>query len=554
MSGEAQKLNCPNCGHKMVLRDGRRGKFWGCSNYPICHQTMDYREPIISTKKFVPSKYQQAVFDFIQDPNGGNAVVEAVAGSGKTTTIVEALQFAKGKVVFLAFNKKIATELSRRAPAWVQCSTLHSLGFKCLNNTLPVKPIVSDDKKMGIAKELFPDDFDRPLRTLLCRLASLVQNTLTDPMDKEALVGLIDRYSIETSGNGDEERIVQALPAMIREIVSRTGVIDFDDMIYLPIVLNLPLEKYDWVFGDEIQDWNASNIELVIRSMGPKSRFVGVGDTYQSIYGFRGADTHAMEHIAERTNAKLLPLSISYRCPISAVKLARAIVPHLEFAEWAIEGMIDEMYPTYKMVADAQSGDLVMCRINAPLVGACYDLIRAGKKATIAGRDIGKGLIEMIDKMAASSVSELLQKVANWRDKEVTKLTKAGKENRIAALEDKVEALIALCQGMDTLTDLRANIEAIFTDDVAGVVCSSVHRAKGLEADNTFILLPGMLGNSKRAKTQEDIEQEIHICYVAATRNKKRMVFVEGMIPAALAPATIPIPNVCEEDTQNVSH
>jgi len=67
--------------------------------------------------KFTPSPYQQGIYDFITKGTG-NAVVSAVAGSGKTTTLINALNLIPSElnVLFLAFNKSIAKELAERVP------------------------------------------------------------------------------------------------------------------------------------------------------------------------------------------------------------------------------------------------------------------------------------------------------------------------------------------------------------------------------------------------------------------------------------------------------
>ena len=72
------------------------------------------------------SPLQTAIFNLIEDPNGGNAIIEAVAGSGKTTTIVEGVKRARGTTIFLAFNKSIAEELKSRG---VNARTFHSLTY-----------------------------------------------------------------------------------------------------------------------------------------------------------------------------------------------------------------------------------------------------------------------------------------------------------------------------------------------------------------------------------------------------------------------------------------
>jgi len=77
------------------------------------------------------SPYQKAIFDFVES-GSGSGIVEAVAGSGKTTTIIKACELIDPSLAtcFLAFNKSIATELAERAPAHVACMTLNGLGHR----------------------------------------------------------------------------------------------------------------------------------------------------------------------------------------------------------------------------------------------------------------------------------------------------------------------------------------------------------------------------------------------------------------------------------------
>jgi len=527
---EEKKIICPNCGKPMVLRTRRSdgNPFWGCSGYPVCRKTLDGSvvngaQASAPKKEFIPSVYQQAIFDYIQDKNGTDAVIEAVAGSGKTTTIVEALKYTSGRVVFCAFNKRIADELRTRAPAHVKCCTLHSLGFAALRNALPHKPEVDDDKKMSIAKELLPADEDFYVRVSLVKVASLVQATLTEPTDVAAVNSIIDRYDIDLNGGGP--KVLAALPRMIELCASRTTVIDYDDMCWLVVALNLPMEKFDWVLIDESQDLNVVQQELVLRSVNEYGRIIAVGDRNQSIYGFRGADTEAIPNLIARLNEpKILPLSITYRCPVEHVKLARQFVPQLEAAPNAIAGEVLNITKG-QLFERAKDGDLVLCRINAPLVDVCYSLIRQGKKAVIVGRDIGKGLAQLIDKMKARDIHDLLAKLRDYRWAEVAKLEAAGKSNRAAGLSDRIDTITALCDGVGDITTLKAKIDSIFTDDVKGIALSSVHRAKGLESDTIFILEPQLMPFPK-AKLPWEAQQEKNIQYVAYTRAKKVLAFV----------------------------
>jgi superfamily I DNA/RNA helicase len=153
-------------------------------------------------------------------------------------------------------------------------------------------------------------------------------------------------------------------------------------MIYLPATRDMALRKFDFFFVDETQDLNTSQIELALKSIRDGGRIVAIGDRNQSIYSFRGADSEAIPNIIKSLDATTLPLSICYRCPQSHVELAQFIVPEIEAFDQNSEGVIEDIGidQIYNKIA---YGDLVMCRVNAPLVAPAFDLIRQGKKAVI---------------------------------------------------------------------------------------------------------------------------------------------------------------------------
>lgn len=527
------KKVCKRCGRNMILRTGSRGKFWGCGGYPSCKYTENYQadgelriaffafnKSIVNELKakvarglnftgFKPSAYQQSIADFVLKGKG-NAFVGAVAGSGKSTTALWQLSLLGGTP---------------------NISTLHSHGFQCLLKNFPQEPIVDEFKKDGIAKELLPDDEDNGIdnkyaRSILVNLTSLVQNTLTDEDDVSAIYELIEHFGVET--NGCEEQVLELLPEMVKRCADRVSVIDFDDMIWMPVRLNLPITQYDWVFIDESQDLNMCQIEMLRRTLAKNGRIIGVGDENQSIYGFRGADAEAVSKFIEIFDAITLPLSITYRCPASHVRLLQMIVPTIEAAPNAPEGELIYDMPLYKATAEMKSGDMVLCRVNAPLVKVCYSLIRSGKKAVIRGRDIGKGLISLVDKMRAASIVELVQKLEDYRRRELDKLfAKGARESSIMALNDRIDTLEALTDNCRDLTELRARIETIFSDKEEGTVCSSIHKAKGLEADNVYIIEPQLMPFPKATKAWE-IDQEWHCAYVGGSRARRKMVWVDG--------------------------
>ena len=168
-------------------------------------------------------------------------------------------------------------------------------------------------------------------------------------------------------------------------------------------------------------------------------------------------------------------------------------------------------------------GDMVLCRVNAPLIGECFNFIKRGVRAQIQGRDIGAGLISMIDRMAPTSIEDLVMKIDTWYHTEIEKENSKQfpSEVRIISLQDKKECLECFCDNANSVHDVREKIETIFTDNrnELSVLFSSGHKSKGLEADNVFILqLKGASCPHPMAKTPSAREQEFNLLYVMKTR------------------------------------
>lgn len=468
------------------------------------------------------SPQQKAVVEAVA-ANNADIQVTARAGCGKTTTILAACEVAKGRVAFFAFNKSIATELASKAPAHVKVQTLHALGFAAIRGAFRGVN-VDADKTYNLILPLLKGD-ESEIIGHVKKLVSLVKNNMIEPTE-ENLSDLALEYDVPVNGNA--ARVFELVAAVMETSIPAPGtgpvVIDFDDMIFLPPFLNLPVPSFDWTFVDEAQDMNAAQMRLV-HMVASRGRVCYVGDPAQAIYGFRGADSAAMNTMAAtlRDDGRTvieLPLTLTRRCPKAIVKAANAYVPDFEAFPEAPEGEISS-----KTEVEAVPGDMVLCRMNAPLVPIAYRLLRAGVPVKIQGKDIGAGLLAVIRKLKPYSIDDLISKVETYRLKEFNTLSKkyANKpsklETAIATLNDKTETLVSLAAEANTITDLEANINRLFGEvaNATGVVLlSTIHKAKGLEAPKVWLLdvatRPG--------------PQENNIRYVAITRAKAALVIV----------------------------
>jgi superfamily I DNA/RNA helicase len=483
------------------------------------------------------SKYQEAVIAWVRNhiDRAGALIVEAVAGSGKTFTIVRAAQEipADHKAVFLAFNKSIATELGNKLPDHVESKTLNALGWAVCRYRIGKHITIERNKTRDLIDKLLPEEAREVQAELLSIIGKAKSHGLipagmptpwgTYAADDQRWVTLMDRYDIDPNGCGTAT-FISWCNILLKAGLEEQNVFDFDDQLYMPVALDLPTWGYDWVIIDEAQD--VSHVQRVLLRKFKKrdGRLIAVGDSRQAIYGFRGADSQSLANIGRVFKAETLPLSISYRCPRLVVEEAQHIVPHIECSDTAEDGEI--LSPNSWQVESFSDSDLVVCRTTAPLIELAYKCISEGKQVHVMGREIGKGLINVIKKAGGKrtkTIEALHPKLDRWQERMIKKADKD--ESKIAAIQDKRDCINVLAAGLDTVAELIAAIEKIFSDSHGGTTLATVHKAKGLEAPRVFILNPDGMP-SKWARQDWQIEQEMNLKYVAVTRALETLVYL----------------------------
>lgn len=496
---------------------------------------------------FRPSPQQAAAIDWVANGTG-NAILVAVAGAGKTTTILEMVRAIDGEetVAIVAYNKAIADEIAGKVTTLgldADVGTVHSFGMRAIRKAN--RSVQVDNQKVRRIVEA--GRFNPFLKDQLLALVSkakLAGVGVCTPDTPDTWFDLMDKYEIEVPAT-DPERLYEARRALVeqaREVFEAsaqdTKRIDFDDMLYLPLRWNLDPEAYGFVFLDEAQDTNATRRELVRRMVEDGGRFCAVGDPAQAIYGFTGADTDALDLIKRDFKTIELPLTVTYRCPKAVVAVARHWVSHIEAHATAPAGKYD--YITWDMFRQGgvalNPSDAVLCRKTAPLVSLAYGLIRQGVACKVEGRDIGKGLVKLLQQWKGpKTIATYLKKLDAWQAAEERKLVEAKKEHLIEPLVDKCECVreLAACFPQDEkLVKLIEMVERIFAgnDAKAGpmLTLATIHRSKGREWNRVFWIGREAWQPSPYAKTPEQLQQEMNLCYVAATRAKCELIEVEA--------------------------
>ena len=479
------------------------------------------------SKTFTPSPYQQEIFKFVKNDKAGNAIIVAVAGSGKTTTIVKAaneIPFEKD-TIFLAFNKSIQIELESRLPKHCQCMTINSFGYRAVRKRNGGQITIDSNKTWEVIEMV---DKDYPEKSSLKKLVGFVKSLAIHPVDLN-MSDVIEYHALDFNGASFDWTFKALKSVLEKSIELSVNVIDFDDQIYLPAIdPSYKMPKFDVILVDEAQDLNPAQLLMIERAMKSSgSRVIAVGDEMQAIYGFRGADCDSMKNIERKFNAKRLPLSVSYRCPKSVVEEARRFSTEILPCDTAKDGEVRDLGKNFS-VEDFKPEDMVICRMNAPLVAFAHSLIQAKKNVRFLGRDFSQSLISLVKKMRANSIEDLKSKVTEWCQKEITKLLKKSKDADVSSIVDRKETICVFIKEFapPTIDALIKSIDSLFDDkrEKAVILCSA-HKSKGLEAERVFILNKNLM--MMHAKREWQKVQEKNLFYVAVTRSKDKLFYIE---------------------------
>lgn len=482
-----------------------------------------------------PSDKQLAVYNAVQFGKE-NVCVQATAGGGKTTTILQCLNKVprSSSIIFLSFANAIVDELKEKVPAHVTASTLHSLGFGILRKSVPRthKFKVDEDKYYKLAlvhinperKRLEKKDFK--FCFIVQSICSYARMTLT-PFTFDALLQMAAYYSIDV-----DESAVKLAMVLLSKSHQVSHVIDFTDMLYLAVVNpHIVTYQYDYVFLDEAQDMNACQRALIELLLMPKTgRLIAVGDRNQSIYSFSGADINSFKYIQDRPNTVTLPLSVTYRCAKEVVKKAQEIYPNdIEAFDGNIAGEVRD-----GSISEIEEGDMILSRTTKPLVALFFKLLDNEIKAKVIGKDIETGLInlaEPCDSQTKEGFVNSLHEKAHLLEEE---LRSFGFQNildhpRVISLMEKTQVLMLILSKVSEASDIVPKIKEIFNEKRVGARLMTIHRSKGLENNRVFIIRrynDQPLMPSKYASKDWEVVQENNLMFVAYTRAKKELIFV----------------------------
>jgi len=439
-------------------------------------------------------------------------VIEAGAGTGKTTLLAALATEKKGKGLYVTFNRAIADAAQKIFPSRkVRCRTAHQLAYAEVGRKYRsrLKKRLSGGM---VAKHLDLEGSGGISAFAMGNLAILTVNRYcySDSIEierkhipKADLVKIID--------NSDREAIVFDTLVNAKMLL--------DDMnkarSKLPITHDFYLKKWalsepdlgvDYILMDESQDTNDVLIDLLQKQ---DCQIIWVGDTHQSIYSWRGA-VNAMEKIDITNKASILQ---SFRFGHEIAKVANAILSKHVETDMQLSGFD----PIQSEVTRISHPDAIICRTNAEAMRYMIEAVDNNMKVTFSG-----GSTELTKQISALNTLSKKGKTnhvdfamfKSYKDFAGFAFSKDGSEFRPLVLMIKK-------YGFDYLLEILNSIKNV-TESNADMIISTAHKAKGLEWNSV------KLGGDFRAPGDKGYrKEESNLLYVAVTRAKQQLDITE---------------------------
>lgn len=466
----------------------------------------------MSAYRRTPTPEQQAIIDAYR--RGGNLVIEAGAGTGKTTTLKMLAAAKRGRRgLYIAYNKAIADDAKRDFPQDVKCATAHSLAFGAVGrqfkhrlngSRLPAREvckILNINDPVRLADDRAPLAPNQIARLVMETVARFCRSADPEPSGRH----IPKKPGIDTPEDLKilREVLVPYAAAAWQDLTRTDGRLRFEHDHYLKMwQLSKPKLPTEYVLLDEAQDANPV-IADIVNGQDHAQRIL-VGDRSQSIYGWRGA-VDAMETFPADHR---LALSQSFRFGAAVAREANKWLGVLG-AELRLTGF-DRIN---SMVTPVQVPDAMLCRSNSEAVAQAMNASDEGRKVALVGggRDIRR-LAEAAVTLKAGTGTDHPELFAFQTWGEVQDYA----ENDPSGTDLKVFVKLIDSYGPDMVIDA---IDRLSDERGAHLVMSTAHKAKGREWDSVKIA-----GDFREPKPNGDgtpgevPREEAMLAYVAVTR------------------------------------
>lgn len=454
---------------------------------------------------FTPTDEQVTAVDLAV--GGRMLAVEALAGTGKTSTLKLIAEAKPENGLYIAFNKAIVEEAKTKFPSRVNCATSHSLAFRQVgrrySHRLNGRRLKSRDIARRLGVKPMPVETPMGLKMLSADfIAGMVMRGVRQfCMTADAEISPKHIPTPNTMRDDPELRrafaevryqLAPELAIAWRDVADLNGELPFDHNAYLKLwQLEDPFISTDYIMFDEAQDANGVTLAIV-EAQADHAQLIFVGDRYQQIYGWNGA-VNAMEVVPAEDRAWL---TRSFRFGPEIAEAANEVLALLG-AEVKVEGA---GRPGIR--GECEQPSIVLARTNAGAVTEALDEIeRGGRPHVIGGADDVVGFAEAADKLQREGYTSHPDLIcfSSWHEVEAY-----AKNDELGS---DLKLLVSMCNDFGAL-ELASMLRNQPAESKATLILSTAHKAKGREWPSVKL----------QAGLSAAGEEERRLRYVATTR------------------------------------
>ena len=472
--------------------------------------------PILNRSLFdvPPTDEQEAVL--AHAGTSKDIVVEALAGTGKTSTLRMFAQASQGrKGQYLAFNRAIVNEASSTFPANVSCRTAHQLAYAGIGHRYRNRINGPRVRNADIAERLQCQGFafksgSTNLYLTPEQIARYTWETVRaycrtpgEELNSRLVPLPVNMQEDSESAAALSETVLEYARDLWLELTDPDGTLSWNGShdIYLKLwQLSNPRIPVDFIMFDEAQD--ADPVMLSVINDQDHAQLLYCGDDYQTLYEWRGAQNAlAMAPTDER-----LWLTQSFRFGPAIADTANFFLDRLK-APYAIRGN-----PQLRSsVGRVESPSAVICRTNSAVFAALIEAHNSGRRAAVLG-----GARDLDSLATACSALQRGQRTShpdlapfkNWREV-MTWIEENPEQDPTLARDLKL---------IDKFTPsgIKRVLTQIVDEKESDVVISTAHQAKGREWSTVRLGIDFL-------HPDDMATEELRVGYVAATRGKDRL-------------------------------
>lgn len=455
--------------------------------------------------------------------DGHHLVLQAGAGTGKTSTLCFLATGTTRRGRYLAFNRDIARDASTRFPRSVVCKTAHATAYAALGHRYsrrlnsPRQPAWKIGQALGITTPVHIGDHEINHRTLshsVLRTVSRFCQSADRHLASHHVPTLRRLGTREEHAQLAEAVMPFANKAWADLQTPEQGVVRFDHDHYLKMwALTEPKIEADFLFLDEAQDTNPV-LEQVFTAQRAHAQLVMVGDSAQAIYGWRGA-----RDVMTGFDATHLTLTRSFRFgPL----LAEQANVWLALTDAPIRLTGTDTITTN--VGALDSPDAVLCRTNIGAMSEVMRLLSSGHSVALARG--GQTLV------ALAVAARDLKDGRRTSHPELVLFTSWGELQDYAEHDPAYRDLQPFVELVDAHGPeaVITAVDALTDESQADVTVSTAHKAKGREWDKIRIAddFPpppdtDQHDDSGRPIPETVNESDARLAYVAVTRARRHL-------------------------------